>query len=133
MRSYLPGGDAFLEENIKVILRLRGAIGLLSLLGLFWSSSALFGAISRAVNRAWDVHRDRPFYIAKARHLTMAFGVCILFLLSFSITSSLEIVSRIEFPLIGRMGFLAGGVAENVSRRTCKGRVRDLREEVCQS
>lgn len=116
MHSYLPGGDAFLEDNIRVIVRLRGAIGLLSLLGLFWSSSALFGAISRAVNRAWDVQKDRPFYIAKARHLTMALGVCVLFLLSFSITSSLEIVSRIEFPLVGRLDFLAGEAADIVSR-----------------
>jgi membrane protein len=115
-RGYLPGTADLLESNIRVIIRLRGAVGLLSLIGLFWSSSALFGAISRSVNRAWDVHHDRPFYIAKARHLTMAAGVCTLFLFSFTITSGLEVVSRIDFPLVGRLSFLESDAASLTSK-----------------
>ncbi|MCE2465641.1 MAG: YihY/virulence factor BrkB family protein [Dehalococcoidia bacterium] len=46
--------------------------------------------MSRAVDRAWDVHEDRPFYIAKVRHLVMAMTVGLLFLMSLGATSSLQ-------------------------------------------
>ncbi len=75
------------------------ALGVLALIGLFWSASAMFGAITRAVNRAWDVHRDRPFYIRKARDLGMALGTGFLFLVSVSATSVFSIIRNLELPL----------------------------------
>ena len=92
--TYLPAATE-LEENIDGIRNQRGALGILSILGLFWTSSAVFGAISRAVNRAWDVHQDRPFYIAKTRQLAMAGGVGVLFLLSMSTTTALQFLGGI--------------------------------------
>ena len=67
----------------------------MSIIGLFWTGSAVFGAISRAVNRAWDVHQDRPFYVAKPRQLAMAAGVGVLFLLSMSTTTALQFLGGI--------------------------------------
>jgi len=105
-QTYLPASTDLLESNIKAVINLRGALGVLSLIGLFWSGSAIFGAVSRAVNRAWDIHKDRPFYIAKLRHLTMAMGVGILFLLSLTATAALQVLGGIELPVVGRVSFL---------------------------
>ena len=80
--GYLPGAGELVEENVDAVLRLRGALSVFAVLGLLWSGSAMFGAISRSVNRAWDVHVDRPFFISKPRQLAMALGVAILFFLS---------------------------------------------------
>ncbi len=68
---------------------------------LFWSGSAIFGAISRAVNRAWDVHKDRPLYVGKPRQMAMALGVGVLFLLSLSTSVFVRIAGRLselDFP-----------------------------------
>ena len=81
--EYLPGSETFVSENLEILLNLRGAATVVAVLGMFWSASAVFGALSRAVNRAWDVHQDRPFYLNKTRQLLMAMGVACLFLLSF--------------------------------------------------
>ena len=81
--EYLPGSEAFVEDNLEILLNLRGAATILAVLGMFWSASAVFGALNRAVNRAWDVHQDRPFYLSKTRQLIMAVGVAFLFMLSF--------------------------------------------------
>ena len=81
--EYLPGSETFVSENLEILLNLRGAATVVAVLGMFWSASAVFGALSRAVNRAWDVHQDRPFYLNKTRQLAMALGVACLFLLSF--------------------------------------------------
>ena len=104
--TYLPASTTQLEDNIDAINNQRGALGLFSILGLFWTGSAVFGAISRAVNRAWDVHQDRPFYIAKPRQLAMAMGVGILFLLSVSATTAIQILGRIDLPVVGKLSFL---------------------------
>ncbi len=80
--DYLPGSEALVSDNIEVLLNLRGAVTVFAALGLFWSASAVFGAVNRAVNRAWDVHQDRPFYLSKTRQLIMAAGVGALFMLS---------------------------------------------------
>ncbi|MCH8254898.1 MAG: YihY/virulence factor BrkB family protein [Gemmatimonadetes bacterium] len=108
--TYLPGSVELLEKNITAAAPVRGAIGLLGLLGLLWSASAIFGAISRAVNRAWDVHRDRPFYVAKLRHLAMAAGVGILFILSLTITTALQTLGGVTLPGVGSLSFLENTV-----------------------
>ncbi|MDO8491166.1 MAG: YihY/virulence factor BrkB family protein [Dehalococcoidia bacterium] len=77
-----PGATDILNQNIVSIVKLRGAMGLLSIVVLFWGASALFSAINLAINRAWDIRQDRPFFISKVRELGMALSVGILFLLS---------------------------------------------------
>lgn len=85
--GYFPGSEQFINSNLDAVLRVRGALGALGVLGLLWSGSAIFGAVSRSVNRAWDVHVDRPFFINKPRQLGMAAGVGLLFLMSLSIVA----------------------------------------------
>ena len=89
-QTYLPGTEDILTNNVDSVKGVRGFLGVVGILGLFWSASALFGAISRAVDRAWDVHEDRPFYVAKFHHLVMAMTVGLLFLLSLGATSSIQ-------------------------------------------
>jgi membrane protein len=97
----LPGAIDVLERNIDEVIRFRGAIGVVGLVLLFWTASAMFGAISRAVNRVWDVHVNRPFVVRKARDLGMALGTGVLFLLSLAATSVFSILRTTDLPLAG--------------------------------
>ena len=112
-QTYLPGSADTLEANLESTEQIRGIFGVIGLLGLFWMASAIFGAISRAVNRAWDIHQDRPFHIDKLHHLAMAFGVGLLFLLSLSATTALQFVDSFDVHVTERVQFL-----ENVAIRT---------------
>ena len=76
--EYLPGSEGLLDSNVRV----SGALGTIAILGLFWSGSAVFGAVARVVNRAWDVHKDRPLFISKPRQMGMGLVVGLLFLAS---------------------------------------------------
>ncbi len=105
-QAYLPGASSVLSANVQAAGNIRGFLGVVSFLGLFWSASLLFGAITRSVNRAWDIHKDRPFYIDKARHILMALSVAPLFLMSFGTTAVLQFLGNQEIPLLGRIGFL---------------------------
>ena len=105
-QTYLPGSKELLSANVAATGSIRGFLGVVSFLGLFWSASLLFGAITRAVNRAWDIHQDRPFYIDKLRHVLMAFSVAPLFLLSFSTTWVVQLAGSHEIPGMGRVEYL---------------------------
>ena len=83
--GYFPGSDQLIGSSLEAALDVRGPLGVFGILGLLWSGSAVFGAVSRAVNRAWDIHTDRPFFISMPRQLGMAAGVGLLFLSSMSI------------------------------------------------
>jgi membrane protein len=88
----LPGATDILRQNIVSIVELRGAMGVLSIVVLFWSASAMFNAISLAINRAWDIRRYRPFFIRKASELGMALSTGILFLLSLGASAIISIL-----------------------------------------
>ena len=109
--DYLPGSEDLIDQNVDSVLRLRGAIGIVAILGLLWSGSAVFGSVTRAVNRAWDVHRDRPFFISKPRQLTMALAVGFLFLVSLSASAFVRTAERFADADVAGVGFLvdAGG------------------------
>ena len=105
--SYLPGSSELIVGNVDTVFRLRGALGVFAILGLLWSGSAVFGAVTRAVNRAWDVHRDRPFYISKPRQLAMALGVGLLFLLSLTAATFVRFASDLVEAGLPQLSFMA--------------------------
>ncbi len=95
----LPGSKAFVEQNIGEVVEFRGVVGIGAILGFLWTASIGFGAVARAVNRAWGVRVNRPFYIAKPLHILMALAVGALFLVSTSATSIIEVITDPERDL----------------------------------
>ena len=104
--TYLPGSEGLLKANVEAVEDLRGLLGIFSAVGLLWSSSLLFGSITRAVNRAWDIPYDRPFYTEKPRQFIMAFAVAPLVVLSVVLTTGLQMLSNDEWPVLGHLAFL---------------------------
>lgn len=93
--SYLPGSEQLVMLNLDAAIELRGALGIFAIIGLLWSGSAVFGAITRAVNRAWDT-RDRPFYSSKPRQLLMGAAIGPMFLLSVGMATLARSASRLQ-------------------------------------
>ncbi len=86
--EYLPGSEAFVRDTLASLARYNAAFGVVSFFSLLWAGSAVFGGITRAVNRAWDVEKDPPFYKNKPRQLLMAAGVSLLFFVSVGTTAA---------------------------------------------
>jgi membrane protein len=87
----LPGSRVFAEENVSGLVDLRGALGIGAFLGIIWTAIVGFGAVARAVNRAWGIRQNPPFYTAKPLHAFMALVVGTLFLVSTAISSAIEL------------------------------------------
>jgi membrane protein len=101
----LPGAAGLVRDNVRGVVGFWGALGVGSILGLIWSATAVFGVINRAVNRAWDVQEDRPFYINKLRDLGMALVVFVLSLIATSISSAIQLFASRDLSIPGQ-GFL---------------------------
>ena len=101
--GFLPGSELLVQDNIDATVGVRGALGLFSVIGMIWAGSAIFGALNRSINRAWDIHTDRPLYKGKPRQLLMALVVGILFALSFSsatVVRTAETLSQYDVPVL---------------------------------
>ncbi len=49
----LPGSQLFIQQNLADIMEQRGAVTLVGVVGLVWSSSGFFIALTRNLRRAW--------------------------------------------------------------------------------
>jgi membrane protein len=105
-RQNLPTSTDLLEQNLNNIYRFRSVAGLASLVALFWTASNMFAAISRSVNRAWDIHHDGPFLVQKARHLTMAVATGLLMPLSVAVAASRAFIDDLVPGVVEEIPFL---------------------------
>jgi membrane protein len=99
--QYLPGSLSIFEGNIPDIIRLRGALGIIGILGLIWSGSGVFSAITNSINKAWDIPYKHPFYLKKPREIAMLLGIGILFLLSLGASAYLTLLGNPNLPFSG--------------------------------
>ncbi len=108
--QYLPGAEGLISENIDGVFRIRGALGLVALVGLVWSASAVFGSVARVLDRAWSVAETHAFHIVRFRSILMVAGLAVLFTLSFLSSTLLQTAEGvIDHDPFGLGGFLASG------------------------
>ena len=115
--GFLPGSEQLVADNISAVIGFRGALGVFSFIGLLWSGSAMFGALNRAVNRAWDIQTDRPIYINKPRQLLMAMSVGVLFSISLSsaaVVRTSEDLKSLDIPVLSLLVHTAGQIVLQV-------------------
>ncbi len=116
----LHGSETFTSDHLGELAELWGALGIGAVIGLIWATNGLFSAINRAVNRAWHIPKERPFFIAKPRQLALALAVALLFLTSALATSVVEVLVHPgqDVNIASQGLFLGGGVAGAALRLT---------------
>ena len=87
----IPGFSEVISNNFEDETRFGSQFGVIGLIGLVWLSSSVFGAVSHAVNRAWDIYDDRPIYLTKPLHVLMALTICGLMFISVIASSAIEL------------------------------------------
>jgi YihY family inner membrane protein len=58
----IPFSGDLIEENIQQVLNARSQVGIISLIGLIWSSLGAFTVLMRNINRAWPNTKARNFF-----------------------------------------------------------------------
>lgn len=57
----LPTGKNLMDANLQQVMRSRGAVGLLGLIGFLWSGSSFFSILASNINRAHPKSHSRNF------------------------------------------------------------------------
>ncbi len=104
--NLFPGSRTIIENNLRTVLDLRGAVGILGLAGLFWSASGMFSSLIYNVNRAWPDTRMRNFLRKRLAGIGIAFFLGGMVVLSIAATTTLSVLIRTDLLMVGR-DFLA--------------------------
>ena len=96
-----PGSADFLRTNIEALVDLRGAAGVASIVGLFWSASKMFGALSRGINLALDMPKDHPFYLSKLRYFAMTIVVSLVLLVAVGGSMAVDVSTQFDLTRFG--------------------------------
>lgn len=55
----LPVSRELVRQNVTAVVRVRGAVGGVGVVGLVWAATSAFGTLVRNLNRAWPTARER--------------------------------------------------------------------------
>lgn len=78
-----------------------GLLGLIGIMGSIWTASAVFGAMRRALNRAFNVPQARAFIHGRLRDIASIFVVVLLITTSLVLTATLRIVHAVASDWFG--------------------------------
>jgi membrane protein len=93
-----PISQELTTQLIQSMLEQRGAVTLLSVIGLIWAASGFFNLLVRNINRAWPGIRTRHFVRTRLEALLIVVALGILFLLSMLATSAFELLAKMKLP-----------------------------------
>jgi membrane protein len=103
--GYMPAATELVRTNIEQVLRARTTIGLLAVIGLLWSASGVFGAIYRAVNRAWGHDATGSFWARRLYGLITTVSIGGLFVITTIYSTAVSFVRGWSVPIFGWQPF----------------------------
>ena len=95
-----PISQSLIEQNIRQVLELRGAVGLVGLGVALWSATGAFTVLTRNVNRAWRRAPPRDFLSNRLVALGMVGSLAVLLVISLLLSTTLNVLSRFQVPLV---------------------------------
>ena len=101
LAGFIPVSSELIAGAIKAVIDARGITGIIAAVGLLWAGSSVFNAVRKAINAAWGIKTPRPFLIERLLEAGMMFGMGILFLLSFGLTTFLQVIRRLDIEVLG--------------------------------
>lgn len=111
-----PTSQRMVESNIRTVLRQRGSVGLVGLIGLLWAGMGMFTTLARNIDRAWPDAPPRTFLESRLLALGMVGIVALLLLLSLASTAVTSILPQLEVPLAGKISIYDTMLWKIVSR-----------------
>lgn len=100
--GYVPQGTVQLQEIVQQSLAQRESVGLFSILAFLWSGSRVFGALTRALNNAFNVEDSYSFLRRTMLEFAMTVTIGIFFIAAMVTNVVLNLV-------IGIFAFLPDG------------------------
>ncbi len=98
---YLPDSVGFVDQISTQDAGVSGLLGIVGFLGLLWGGTAMLSALTRAINRAFNITSQRPFYKERPLNIALGIGILATFGVSLSGSAAIESVAQFDVPVIG--------------------------------
>lgn len=96
-----PGSKDIIQTNLKTVLDLRGTVGFIGLISLFWSASGMFSSLIYNVNRAWPDTRVRNFLRKRLAGLAIAIGLGAIVIISVFASTTFSVIANVDLQALG--------------------------------
>lgn len=113
-----PAGASLIQNSVETVISGRGTLSVFGTLGLIWSASKGFGAMTRAVNATAGIERPHPALWMRLRYFLMTLVVSILLILSVAIPVSIDVI--VKLPALAQFGL------DDIEVSRLQGRVTSL-------
>ncbi len=100
LQGISPFVPDIIVENIEYVVAARGPLNLVAAVGLTWSASGLFAAITHALDRIWNPKGGRTFWEHRLISLLLVTGVILLFAFSILVSAVLSLLPRVILLLL---------------------------------
>lgn len=98
--AQFPGSARFIETTVEQVIAGRGAATVVATLGLVWSASGVFGALTLSLDRITGSRKPRGLIASTLLALGLVFGVGILFIISLVASTLLSVTFTTQIPVI---------------------------------
>lgn len=84
----IPVSEDYLVDLIGDVVKSRGTLGLVAIIGLLLPGAAVFAAVRKGINHAWHIGSPHPFLLQRAIDLAMLVGVVLLAFITVMFTTN---------------------------------------------
>jgi len=91
INEFVPFASEQINKLIDQSLEARGPVTLLALVGLWWSSSSVFGILEAGLSKIWDV-KPRTYWKRRLLAAIVIMVIGVIFMISFSIGPIISII-----------------------------------------
>jgi membrane protein len=106
----IPVSRTLIEKNLQAVIQARGSVGIISLVGLFWSATGVFSTLARNVNRAWPEVERRGFLQGQLVAFAMIGILVIPLVLSLLSTPILSVLPKLAALVGGQASVFETGL-----------------------
>ncbi len=112
----IPNSQDLILSNIQQIFAQRGAVSILALLGLLWSSTSVFSTLIRNVNSAWPAAAPHSFIRMRLVSLAIIGSLAVLLILSSFSNTFINLFSNfgIDLQALGLSQLLSSALITTV-------------------
>jgi len=109
LERQLPGiaDSPIIYDNLQSIDFNKGLVGAIAVIGLLWTGSAVFGSLTRMMNKIWNIQDKRTFYNRK--------GTDMFFTILIGLVLSTNIFINTIYSQLGQYFGLVGAGSEEVN------------------
>ena len=109
LERQLPGiaDSPIIYDNLQSIDFNKGLVGAIAVIGLLWTGSAVFGSLTRMMNKIWNIEDKRTFYNRK--------GTDMFFTILIGLVLSTNIFINTIYSQLGQFFGLTGAGSEEVN------------------